>query len=353
LRMVQAFPDAPSAQLQLCEGLEAILRTVKRRLVAIQFALALRQREEEQIGALAGFMVDLSENKPTTIDPVVALAESILAQTQDGEGLLFLVADPADRSRFVACHSLTVARVMARVVRFDPELRSQSVQAVLCALLHDSGMMSVPEDILTLPGPLDTEQRRALERHTRAGAEMMRRLAPDAGWLAEAAASHHERLDGTGYPAGLKEAQLSSLTRLLSVCDIYAALSAPRPHRPALDTRTALTDTLLQADRGELDRFHAEKLMWLSAYPVGTVVELADGAMGVVVATHSGRRDAKLTHTRPVISLLTDSQGEPLPSPRHLDLAECEHRSIVRSLPGPERQELLAKAYGASCDLRA
>src|SRR5207302_2281552 len=119
----------------------------------------------------------------------------------------------------------------------------------------------------------------------------------------------------TGYPDGRRELQLTALPRLLAVGDVYAALCCPRPHRPARETRTALTDTLLLAEQGALDRYHAERLLQLSFYPVGSVVELADGAVGVVVATHMSRRDLT-TPARPVVALLTDSQGQRLPLPR-------------------------------------
>src|SRR5262249_44114080 len=156
------------------------------------------------------------------------------------------------------------------------------------------------------------------------------------GGVIEAVAEHHERLDGTGYPAGLRANQISSLARLLAVCDTYAAMCSPRPYRAARETRTALTDTLVLAEQRSLDRNHAERLLQLSFYPVGSAVELADGSVGVVVATHLGRRDLHIP-ARPVVALLTNSDGQPLPVPQHLDLAQCEGHSIVRTLTPAER----------------
>ena len=169
-------------------------------------------------------------------------------------------------------------------------------------------------------------------------------LLPDAPWLAETAAGHHERLDGTGYPDGLRETGIPALTRLIAVCDVYTALCGHRPHRPARPTRTALADTLLLADQGKLDRGHAECLLHLSFYPVGTAVELADGSYGVVIATHPGWRDLNAP-ARPVLALLTDAQGLPLGSPAHVDLAQCESHSIVRSLTTTERRQALGDHY--------
>jgi len=344
LRMVQAFPNAPSAQLKLCDGLEAILHVVAQRVAILAGSVARRRQWAERIDTLAGLLSALANGEATDVAAFTALAEALTAEAQETLPLRFLYASPDAPARCVACHSLTVAQVVARVVRQDPELRHRTPEAVLAALVFDIGMLRVPPMVLAQPGPLDDGGRRILETHPRVGAELVRQLLPDAGWLADAAAAHHERLDGTGYPAGLREMQVSALARLLAVCDTYAALCCPRPHRPARETRTALTDTLLLAESGALDKGHAERLLQLSFYPVGSAVEMADGSACVVVATHVGRRDLN-TPARPVVALLTDPQGQPLAAPTHVDLAQCDSHSIVRALPSAERRELLGMHY--------
>jgi len=345
LRMFQTFPDAASAQLSLCQGLEAILGLVTERIAGISAVLGRRRREAAQLEILAGLLTTLHAKEPVNIQSFVNLAEQLLAEAQQTDPLRFLYVPPGQPAQFVASHSLTVARVLARLVRHDADFRSDPVGPVVAALLFDAGMLGVPSSILAQPGPLDDAQRRALEAHTRLGAELMTQILPTGSWLAEIAAGHHERLDGTGYPAGRQEGQLDTLTRLVAVCDVYAALCTPRPHRSALDTRTALADTLLLAEQGALDRYHAERLLCLSFYPVGAVVELADGAFGVVVATpNCGALNAQRC-ARPILALLTDTQGQLLPVPQHLDLAECDHRSIVRTVPKSERSTLLGSRY--------
>jgi HD-GYP domain-containing protein (c-di-GMP phosphodiesterase class II) len=344
LRTVQAFPNAPSAQLRLCEGLEVILGVAAERLAGLT-ALALeRHRQAGWLQSLGDLLTGLAAGKDLSIKPYVVLADALLNEAQQGAPLRFFQAIPVEPARAVAAHSLNVAQVAARLARLDPDLRGRALDPILAALVHDVGMLGVPAEIFTQAGPLTDEQRRAVEGHALAGAELALRLLPTGNWLAEAAAGHHERLDGTGYPSGLRDVQISSLTRLIAVCDVYAALCAPRPHRPAAQTRTGLTDTLLLAEQGGLDRHHAERLLHLSFYPVGTVVELADGAVGVVIATHQGRRDLN-TPARPVLALLTDAQRRPLPALRHVDLAECEGHSIVRGLPAGEGRELLGKRF--------
>jgi HD-GYP domain-containing protein (c-di-GMP phosphodiesterase class II) len=349
-RALQTLPDAASAQLRICEGLEVILGVIGQRLTTLSFALSGRRREQEQVDTLVELLTSLRTGQMADLKPFLALAEAILAGAQQMAPLRFLHPGPAGTeaeqrwaARLVACHSLIVAQVVARVARLDPDLRGRAIEPVLAALVHDVGMLHVPPGILAQAGPLDDNQRRAIEAHCRVGAECVSQL-PAGAWLTEAAAGHHERLDGTGYPVGLRDLQIGPITRLLVVCDTYAAMCQNRPHRAARDTRTALADTLLLAEQGTLDRAHAERLLQLSFYPIGSVVELADGPVAVVVATHLGRRDLN-SPARPVVAVLTDEQGEPLPAPHFLDLAQSEDRSIVRALPSAERRRVLGRRY--------
>lgn len=344
LRVVQAFPDTAGGQLRLCDGLEQMLATVAHRGGVLNLTLTRRRAEADRIATLTELLVDLFHGRGLDIKPFVVLAEQILSEAHESMPLRFLHGDPETPAHFVACHSLTVAHVMARLVRYDGELRSRPVEPVLAALIHDVGMLSVPVELLRHPGPLDDEQRRIIEAHVRVGASLAARLLPSGNWLAEACGGHHERLDGTGYLDGQREYQIAPLTRLLAVCDTYAALCCPRPYRPARETRTALADTLLLAEQGLLDRHMAERLLHLSFYPVGSVVELADGAIGVVIAAHGDWRDLA-TPSRPVVNLLTDPQGRFLATPQTLDLAVCDGRSIVRSLTAEERYALLARRH--------
>jgi hypothetical protein len=344
VRVLQTLPETPSAQLRLCEGVEAVLATAANRVSALEQILELRRRERGQIARLGELLASLATGASPGAKPFQDLVETILEEGQQGMPLRFLQPAGPEPAESVACHALTVARVLARLVRHLPDWRGHPQRPVLAALLHDVGMLRVPADILASTTGLDEEQRRAVEAHPAAGAQLLGRLGDDVAWLKEAAANHHERLDGTGYPAGLNDLQISALVRLLAIADVYAAMCCGRRHRPALDTRTALTDTLLLAQQGGLDANYARSLLELTLYPVGTTVELADGAVGVVVATHPGCQDISAC-ARPVLALLADGQGRALPLPHHVDLAVSQGRSIVRGLPAAERRQLLGTTY--------
>jgi hypothetical protein len=344
LRTVALLPDSATAQMHLCKGLEVTLEEVAVRLRALTTGWQRLRHEDGQVARLAAQLSALDAGESADPAALRALAEEVLAEARECAPLGFLEGDPQQPAHFAACQGLTVARVVARVIRHDPELRSRPVDAVLAALLHDAGMLGVSADVLSYPDVVEGEERRLIEAHAVVGAQQVAGLFPDAPWLAEAVGGHHERLDGTGYPDGMKGNRIRPLTRLLAVCDVYAALCVARPHRPARATRTALADTLLLAEQGQLDQHYAECLLSLSFYPVGSVVELAHGAVGVVVATPGPRADLN-SMARPVVALLTDGQGEPLSRPHHIDLGETDRHSIVRSLTATERQELLARRF--------
>lgn len=357
VRLAQAFPDSAGAQLKLCDGLSGLLGVVQDRLTVQEKLLVQRHIDEGRVDKLAGFFTALHCNLPVAMETVAGLAEELLDEARRGLPVRFRSAPVGSASspggaqayavpaRYIAAHAINVAQVVARLVPFDYEWAARPLPPVVAALLMDCGMMTVPAAVLSKTDPLTADDRRAIEAHPRLGAELLLWRFPSlAGPLAAAIATHHERCDGTGYPAGLGAAQIPPLGRLLRVADAYAALNADRPHRPAADPRAALTDVLLMAEQGQLDRDFAEYLLNFSYYPVNTVVELTDGRVGVVVANHTNRLDPR-SPGRPVVAVLTDADGTALPRPEHLDLSASDRGSIVKAVPAPRRRELLGDRY--------
>ncbi|MCZ2343328.1 MAG: HD domain-containing protein [Bacteroidales bacterium] len=357
LRLVQSFPESAEMQIRLCEGLESLLQSIRERLGVAEQVLRQRTIERDRVSRLSRFLTALAAGQPVSLQSFATLAEEILDETRRGLPIRFLSADPfAGRGQdaapppaeYIATCSLTVAQVVARLAPHDYEWASRPLVPVVAALLMDVGMLKVPATVLGLRNALTAEEYRQIERHPTIGAELVRRLIPEAGPVADAIAAHHERLNGTGYPQALSADAIPSLARLLAVADTYAAMVSDRPHRAAFDPRDALTDILLAAEQGRLDGDIAESLLHLSFHPIGTVVELSDGRVGTVVAIHQGRVNLRAT-SRPVIAILTDERGELLARPEYVDLATTEQGAILRALSTSERRRRLASRYPNLC----
>jgi HD-GYP domain-containing protein (c-di-GMP phosphodiesterase class II) len=357
VRTARVFPDSAGAQLKMCDGVEGLLGVVRDRLAVQERALVRQRTDADRIDRLAAFLSAIHSNRPAALQTVAALAEELLEEMRQGKPIRFVAAPVSSTwahpggpefpvpARFVAAHALNVAQVIGRVLPYDYEWGGRPLLPMVTALLMDCGMLVVPAHVLAKPDELSADERRAVEAHPRYGAELLLwRFPTIAGPLAGAIATHHERADGTGYPTGLKGDDLPALGRLLRIADVYAALNEERPHRPACDPRAALTEVLLMAEQGQVDRDFAEYLLHLALYPSGTIVELTDGRVGTVVANHPNRLDPRAPG-RPVVAVLAEADGALLPRPEHVDLSAADRGSIARGVPAARARTLLGSKY--------
>ncbi|MEM1202400.1 MAG: HD domain-containing phosphohydrolase [Acidobacteriota bacterium] len=111
----------------------------------------------------------------------------------------------------------------------------------LAATLHDVGKIAVPDEVLRKAGPLDAEEMRLMQRHPLDGADIVARI-PELRDVLPGIRSHHERLDGRGYPDGLADVRIPDVARIIAVADTYDAMTTSRPYRRALDHETAIIE---------------------------------------------------------------------------------------------------------------
>jgi HD-GYP domain-containing protein (c-di-GMP phosphodiesterase class II) len=118
--------------------------------------------------------------------------------------------------------------------------------------LHDIGKVCVPLEILTKASPLTRDERKNLEHHTTAGYILLCYYSQNVDHIAaRVARDHHERIDGSGYPRGIRLSD--RMVEIVAICDIYDALTSRRPYRPvSFDNRTALEHITLMAERDEV-----------------------------------------------------------------------------------------------------
>lgn len=144
-------------------------------------------------------------------------------------------ADVVDaKSSFTYEHSMGVTRaagMIAEQLGLDPERQTLVYRS---ALLHDIGKLRIPNSILDKPGKLDAAEWQVIREHPLLTERILGRIAKF-DLIARTASQHHERLDGSGYPHGLRAEELSLEARLIAVADVYGALSEHRPYRQALD----------------------------------------------------------------------------------------------------------------------
>jgi HD-GYP domain-containing protein (c-di-GMP phosphodiesterase class II) len=264
LRLAQQFPDDVEAQLQACGSFEFLVQVIEQRLQCLQEAIAIRASDEHRLDRLCQLLCALHGGRATTLNPLVDVANEILDESRKGKPLRFgcpVEAAAGGVVRFVATHALNTAQVIARLLPHDYEWAAKPQLPVIAALVMDLGTLGAPDPLLFKAAAFTPQEQRGMEAHARASAEIIRKLLPESGPLADIVQAHHERPDGTGYPFGLTGESVPVLARFLAVADTYAALMTARHHRPAQDSRAALTEVLLMAEQGRLDRDFAEYLL--------------------------------------------------------------------------------------------
>lgn len=200
----------------------------------------------------------------------------------------------------------------------DPELLDLGVGTTL----HDIGKLQILPSILRKPGRLTDEEFRAIKLHTQYGYDTLVSLPDIAMKSALIALQHHERLDGTGYPYGMKEPDIHIFGKLTAVVDVYEALTANRVYREAFLPHEALN--ILLSERGTrlfspaVDTF----LQTISIYPLGMSVRLSNGDCAVVI------KPSAYNNQVPVVRAIENEKGEPI-RPYELNLAKSSDIHIT------------------------
>src|SRR4051794_24124629 len=145
-------------------------------------------------------------------------------------------------------HSSDVVPIARRCGRLLGLSTSEQLELELAARLHDVGKIRVPRDLLRRPGHLTPDEHRLVQLHPIWGAELVSRV-PGLAVVALMIRHHHERIDGEGYPAGLRGDEIPLAARIVSVADAYAAMVAGRPYRTAMAPANAIEELRVHAGR--------------------------------------------------------------------------------------------------------
>lgn len=138
-------------------------------------------------------------------------------------------------------HSVVVAGLMAQMatlLEYDDEMVDEIGRA---GILHDVGKLIIPNAILNKPGKLTAVEWRMIRSHPEIGYRRLKDLGDVSDTVLDICRLHHEALDGSGYPLGLKDDEISAVVRICTVCDVFDALTSVRPYKKAWSTADALT----------------------------------------------------------------------------------------------------------------
>jgi HD-GYP domain-containing protein (c-di-GMP phosphodiesterase class II) len=227
----------------------------------------------------------------------------------------------------------------------------QVINLGIGALLHDVGKVKVPAEILQYAGPLDEEQWRLVQHHPVDGTGLILMTSRDLFHpAATVVLEHHAAYDATGYPTLRGNRQPTLLSRIVAVADCFDAVTSARPYRQAEERRQALAMLQAGAGTGFDPRVVRAFVRMMGLYPIGTLVELSSGEVGVVVRND----DRELT--RPTLRMILDGTGGPCePEERELGnrTSDGELRWTVRRTIDARELDIDMLSLMASGDLES
>lgn len=191
-----------------------------------------------------------------------------------------------NEDEYTAEHCLNVCILAIAFGRHIGMSEGELEKLGLCGLLHDVGKMRVPSHILNKREPLTEKEFSTIKAHSVHGRNLLMASPGVPNATVDVAYSHHERVDGTGYPRKLKASGISDFARIICIVDAYDAMTADRCYSTAIASTEALK-RIFQSRGTQFDeRLALEFIKCVGLYPPGSIVELANGLVGIVLETN-------------------------------------------------------------------
>jgi len=257
--------------------------------------------------ARLGTSIDTKQAKQLVSD----LTDQVLNSSHALVWLTFLKS----RDEYTANHCVNVCVLAISFGRCLGLDRQQLNLVGLGGLLHDLGKMKTPDAILNKPGRLTAEEFTIMKQHSELGFKLLKDEKDLSLEVLDIVLHHHERKNACGYPDELPEHKIPLLTQVVSIVDVYDAITSDRCYHDGMSPYDALNSIYKWAEKDFNIELVESFIKCLGIYPIGSLIELNNGLVGVVI---SASKSARL---RPMIMLVLDKNKKPFKKRKILNLA--------------------------------
>jgi putative nucleotidyltransferase with HDIG domain len=250
----------------------------------LQRAAQVRARSAETMRRM---FTDVRMGNAIQPSECVSLVDDIVESINRHPDALLSLARLKTADEYTYMHSAAVCALMVALGRQLGFNEAQCREAGMAGMLHDLGKAAMPQDVLNKPGKLTDEEFEIIKQHPVRGYEMLLAGGAVSDSVMDVCHHHHERVDGTGYPDRLKGEQISLLSRMGAVCDVYDAVTSNRPYKAGWDPAQALAQ--MATWKGHFDETIFQSFVKsVGIYPVGSLVRMRSGRLAVVLEQNSG-----------------------------------------------------------------
>ncbi len=258
------------------------------------------------------------------------LVDDITRSIVRNPGAIVSLARLKTSDDYTYMHSVAVCALMVALARQLGLSEADTREAGLAGLVHDVGKAVMPLDVLNKPGALTVEEFAIMRTHPRAGYDLLTEARGVGPGALDVCLHHHEKINGTGYPSGLSNEQISLHARMGAVCDVYDAITSNRPYKVGWDPATSIRKMAGWAREGHFDDAVLQAFVkGIGIYPVGSLVRLGSERLAVVVDQSAGNL------LSPIVKVVFDVGTRSAAHSDAIDLSApgCDERIRSRELP--------------------
>lgn len=219
---------------------------------------------------------------PEMNNAVQSITHDIIGAIDSNKAIAINLTEIKASDEYTFKHSVDVATIALILSRYRNASESQMHDIGIAALLHDIGKTRIPDCILNKPGKLTDAEFEVMKLHPQYSYEILKNTSSYNNAICSATLQHHEKMDGSGYPFGLKRKEIFGYAKLISVADIYDALVTDRAYKKAIPAGMAVEIMMAMGDELDIPSFKAF-MQSVILYPSGSIVLLSNGEIATVV----------------------------------------------------------------------
>ncbi len=300
-----------------------------------------KEIKNEAKNTVYNIMEEIRFGKPIKTEKVEHVVETMVDSIFRNQDALISLGRIKKMDEYTYVHSMSVCVLMisfGKHLGFEPR---QLKEVGVGAMLHDIGKMKVPQDVLNSIDPLTDEQYKLMKSHALHSRVLLEKANGISDIAIQLAAQHHERIDGNGYPDGLKGDEISIYGQAAAIADVYDAMTSQRCYQRRFEP-TEVLKKLFEWDKLYNKELVQKFIRSIGIYPVGSLVQLDSGLLGIIL----NHGETSLLH--PLVRIVYSTKKDQYLSPYDIDLSnqpDKDFQDKVKCWESSEKWKIETEKY--------
>ncbi|WP_022849941.1 HD-GYP domain-containing protein [Limisalsivibrio acetivorans] len=294
--LIERTQDMDKAEFISVEDTSPTIEEVKR--------AALIHRRAKEVAK--GILTDVRMGKSIDTNATKDVVNELVISCMNSPAVFASMTRLKDYDDYTFTHSLNVSIISIAIGRRLGKSEKDLSLLGLAGIMHDVGKMLIPDRILNKPGKLTDDEFKIIQQHPEKGYERLKKDTKFPEDVSIATLQHHEKSDGSGYPCGLMERQINPVAKIVSIADVYDAVTSDRVYHKGVSPSEALKLIFENAGKHFNETLVKFFINIMGIYPVGTLLILDTQELAIVFET--SQKDIM----RPTVLMITDEAGKPV-----------------------------------------